>query len=98
MEDINYYDVLELDKSSTDDEIKKSYRKLAMKWHPDKNPENVEEASTKFQLIGEAYDVLCDPEKRSIYDQFGFEGLRDGVPDPNGGILRSVLFDNDLFE
>ncbi len=54
----NYYDTLQISKGATDVEIKKAYRKLAMKWHPDKNPDNSEEASKKFQEIGEAYDVL----------------------------------------
>lgn len=85
MSEINYYEVLQLPKNSSDAEIKKAYRKLAMKWHPDKNPENAEEAAKKFQEIGEAYDVLSDMEKRAIYDQFGYEGLRDGVQNSDGG-------------
>ena len=84
-EEINYYDTLQLPKNSSDVEIKKAYRKLAMKWHPDKNPDNAEEAARKFQEIGEAYDVLSDMEKRAIYDQFGYEGLRDGVQNADGG-------------
>lgn len=88
MSEINYYEVLQLPKNSSDAEIKKAYRKLAMKWHPDKNPDNAEEAAKKFQEIGEAYDVLSDMEKRAIYDQFGYEGLRDGVQNSEGGILR----------
>jgi curved DNA-binding protein CbpA len=82
---INYYDILQVPKNSTNEEIKKSYRKLAMKWHPDKNPDNKEEAAKKFQEIGEAYDVLNDLEKRAIYDQYGYEGLRDGVENADGG-------------
>ena len=56
-----------------------------MKWHPDKNPDIAEEAAKIFQDIGEAYDVLSDAERRAIYDQYGYEGLRDGIPDPGGG-------------
>jgi len=81
----NYYESLQVHKGSSDTEIKKAYRKLAMKWHPDKNPDNAEEAAERFQEIGEAYDVLSDPEKRAIYDQYGYEGLRDGIPDQSGG-------------
>ena len=82
----NYYDILQISKESTDSEIKKAYRKLAMKWHPDKNPDIAEEAAQKFQEIGEAYDVLSDKEKRAIYDRYGYEGLRDGVPNQQGGV------------
>lgn len=92
MSEINYYDTLQLPKNSTDVEIKKAYRKLAMKWHPDKNPDNAEEAARKFQEIGEAYDVLSDMEKRAIYDQFGYEGLRDGVPNSEGGKFVVLCF------
>lgn len=81
----DYYNILQVPKGSTDAEIKKAYRKLAMKWHPDKNPDSPMEAAAKFQSIGEAYDVLSDPNKRAIFDQYGYEGLRDGIPDPNGG-------------
>lgn len=73
-------------RSAIDSEIKKAYRKVAMKWHPDKNIDNAEEASRMFQLVGEAYDVLSDKERRAIYDQYGYEGLRDGVADGAGGM------------
>ena len=94
MAEINYYDVLQLPRNSSDVEIKKAYRKLAMKWHPDKNPDNAEEAAGKFQEIGEAYDVLSDMEKRAIYDQFGYEGLHDGIPNAEGGktYFSALLF------
>lgn len=75
MEKKDYYEVLGIDKASSLDEIKRSYRKLALKYHPDKNPENKKESEEKFKEISEAYEVLSDPDKREIYDRFGHEGL-----------------------
>lgn len=69
----DYYEVLGLDKQATEEQIKKAYRKLALKWHPDKNPNNREESENKFKEISEAYAVLSDPEKRKRYDMVGFE-------------------------
>jgi DnaJ-class molecular chaperone len=74
----DYYAVLGVPRSANADSIKKAYRTLAMRWHPDKNPDNVAEAQSKFQEISEAYDVLSDADKRRIYDQFGEEGLKRG--------------------
>eukprot|EP00444_Apocalathium_aciculiferum_P033135 CAMPEP_0183484896 /NCGR_PEP_ID=MMETSP0370-20130417/179154_1 /TAXON_ID=268820 /ORGANISM="Peridinium aciculiferum, Strain PAER-2" /LENGTH=411 /DNA_ID=CAMNT_0025678191 /DNA_START=102 /DNA_END=1337 /DNA_ORIENTATION=- len=74
----NYYTILGIDKNASQEDIKKAYRKSALKWHPDKNRERQEEASEKFREIAEAYDVLSDPEKKRIYDQFGEEGLKGG--------------------
>lgn len=71
----DYYDVLEISRDASTDDIKKAYRKLAMKWHPDKNPHNFEEANAKFKEITEAQEVLSDNEKRQIYDKFGRDGL-----------------------
>lgn len=82
---VDYYRVLKVDKSASDDDLKKSYRKLAMKWHPDKNPNNKKEAEAKFKQISEAYEVLSDPQKRAIYDQYGEEGLKGQVPTPEAG-------------
>ncbi|KAF6147041.1 hypothetical protein GIB67_036760 [Kingdonia uniflora] len=79
---VDYYKVLQVDRSAKDDDLKKAYRKLAMKWHPDKNPNNKKESETKFKQISEAYDVLSDPQKRAVYDQFGEEGLKGQVPPP----------------
>ncbi|XP_023791112.1 dnaJ homolog subfamily B member 8 [Cyanistes caeruleus] len=66
---VDYYKVLELQKDASQDVIKKSYHKLALKWHPDKNPKNKEEAEKKFKEIVEAYEILSDPQKRSLYDK-----------------------------
>ncbi|KDP32284.1 hypothetical protein JCGZ_13209 [Jatropha curcas] len=81
---VDYYNILKVDKNATDDDLKKSYRKLAMRWHPDKNPNDKKEAEAKFKQISEAYEVLSDPQKRAIYDQYGEEGLKD-MPTPGSG-------------
>ena len=69
----DYYEVLGVDKNASEDEIKKAYRKLAIKYHPDRNPDN-KEAEEKFKEAAEAYEVLHDAQKRKQYDQFGFDG------------------------
>eukprot|EP00918_Siedleckia_nematoides_P069954 GHVU01152495.1.p1 GENE.GHVU01152495.1~~GHVU01152495.1.p1 ORF type:complete len:227 (-),score=29.57 GHVU01152495.1:450-1130(-) len=81
--DPNYYKVLGINRNATDSEIKKSYRKLALRWHPDKNPENKEEAEKRFKEISEAYEVLSDKDKRQVYDRYGKEGLVQGNSQPN---------------
>lgn len=76
----DYYEVLGLDKNASEDDIKKAYRHLAKKWHPDANPDNKKEAEEKFKEIGEAYSVLSDPQKKKNYDQFGSaEGFGGGA-------------------
>src|SRR3954470_23613206 len=73
----DYYEVLGVAKTASDDEIKKSYRKLAMAYHPDRNGGS-KEAEEKFKAITEAYDILRDPQKRAAYDRYGEAGLRGG--------------------
>ncbi|XP_027340414.1 dnaJ homolog subfamily B member 4-like isoform X1 [Abrus precatorius] len=80
---VDYYKVLQVDRNAKEDDLKKAYRKLAMKWHPDKNPNSKKEAESKFKQISEAYEVLSDPQKRAIYDQYGEEGLKGQVPPPD---------------
>jgi molecular chaperone DnaJ len=70
----DYYEVLGVDRNASKDDIKKAYRKLAFKYHPDKNPGD-KEAEEKFKEATEAYEVLNDPEKRSLFDQYGHAGL-----------------------
>lgn len=75
----DYYEVLGLKKGASDEEIKKAFRKMAMKYHPDRNPDN-KEAEEKFKEVNEAYAILSDPDKKSKYDRFGHAGV-----DPNAG-------------
>jgi len=72
----DYYEILGVPRNATEEEIKKAYRKLALKYHPDRNPNNKKEAEEKFREISEAYEVLMDPEKRALYDRYGHEGLK----------------------
>ena len=80
----DYYEVLEVAKTATADEIKKAYRKKAIQYHPDKNPGD-KEAEEKFKEAAEAYSVLSDPDKRAKYDQFGFDGLNGASGFGGGG-------------
>jgi curved DNA-binding protein CbpA len=82
----DYYEILGCPRSASDAELKKAYRKLAVKWHPDKNPDN-EEATKNFQKVSEAFATLSDPKKRQMYDQYGEEGARaaDQMGENGGG-------------
>ena len=92
----DYYEVLGVDKNASADEIKKAYRKMAIKYHPDKNPGD-KEAEEKFKDAAEAYSVLSDADKKARYDQFGHAGVEGAGPDFSGGFgnLNDIL--NDLF-
>ncbi|KAF9912807.1 hypothetical protein EC991_008669 [Linnemannia zychae] len=79
----DYYGILGVSKDADDTQIKKAYRKLALKYHPDKN--SAKDAQKKFHDISEAYEVLSDKNKRTIYDQYGEEGLKGGGPPPGAG-------------
>ncbi|KAJ1019643.1 hypothetical protein NDA18_006120 [Ustilago nuda] len=78
----DYYKILGVSKDADEDTLKKAYKKAALKWHPDRNKDNVEAANKKFKEVGEAFEVLSDKNKRAIYDQFGEEGLKGGGPPP----------------
>ena len=95
----DYYDILGVDKGVTSDDLKKSYRKIAMKYHPDKNP-NDSEAEKKFKEAAEAYSVLSDDQKRQQYDQFGHAGVNSGSgPGFQGGMSMEDIINSfgDIF-
>jgi len=91
---VDYYELLEISRDATDAEIKKAYRKLALKYHPDRN-QGDKEAEEKFKLVNEAYQVLSDPQKRATYDRYGHEGLESngfsGFSDMNMDDLNSIF-------
>ena len=94
----DYYEVLEVPKTATADEIKKAYRKQAIKYHPDKNPGD-KEAEEKFKEAAEAYEVLSDPQKRQRYDQFGHAGMGGASGFSGGGMSMDDIFSHfgDIF-
>ncbi|XP_037931994.1 dnaJ protein homolog 1-like [Teleopsis dalmanni] len=92
----DYYKILGINKNATEEEIKKAYRKLALKYHPDKNKSP--QAEERFIEIAEAYEVLSDKSKRDIYDQYGEEGLKGGIPgggNESGGGTNTYTFHGD---
>jgi len=93
----DYYEVLGVSRDAADDELKASYRKLALKYHPDRNPDN-KEAEEKFKEASEAYEVLRDPQKRGIYDQYGHQGLEGSGFSGFGGFEDIFSSFGDIFE
>ena len=87
----DFYDILGVSKGASDDELKKAYRKLAIKYHPDKNPDNPE-AEEKFKEAAEAYEVLSNADKRAQYDRFGHDGMRGGFGGAGGGMNMEDIF------
>ena len=87
-----YYDILGLKKDCSPEQIKKAYRKLAIKYHPDKNRGKEEEATKKFKEISEAYEILSNPEKREIYDEYGKEGLEHDGDGPDMSDIFGSMF------
>jgi len=99
----DYYEILGVERSATEEEIKKAYRKLAVKYHPDKNPGD-KSAEDRFKELGEAYEVLCEPQKRSAYDQYGHAAFdkragfgRGGFHDPFD-VFREVFGGGSIFD
>ena len=95
----DYYELLEVTRGADDATIKSSYRKLAMRWHPDKNPGDAE-AEARFKAISEAYECLKDPQKRAAYDRFGHEAFKQGMSGGGGGHGAGAGFSDlgDIFE
>src|SRR3984893_8680578 len=83
------YEILAVAHSDSGDEVKSAYRKAALKWHPDRNPQKKEKAEEKFREATEAYAILSDPQKRATYDRFGYAGLSRGGFD--GGVNQTIF-------
>merc|ERR1712216_231679 len=93
-----YYEVLGVSRTANDDELKKAYRKQALKWHPDKNPDQKDVAEKTFKEVAEAYTVLNDKRRRQIYDQLGHEGGADKAGSSGSGFTSGAdLSPEDLF-
>jgi DnaJ family protein A protein 2 len=97
MSNTHLYEILNVKQDASDKEIKKQYKMLALKWHPDKNPNNVEESKKKFEEIANAYQILSDPKKREIYDKYGEEGLTENNSGFSAEDMFSHIFQNGAF-
>lgn len=93
VKDTKYYDILEVKHTATETELKKAYRKLALKYHPDKNPDEGE----RFKLISQAYEVLSNSEKRQVYDRYGEDGIKEGGGGGGGGMHNPMDIFNMFF-
>lgn len=91
----DYYEILGVSRNATQEEIKQAYRRLAMQYHPDRNPHNRKEAEEKFKEASEAYEVLSDPEKRRLYDMYGIDGVK-GTFSPGGFTWRDFTHFEDI--
>ncbi len=96
----DYYEVLGLQKDCTEKDIKKAYKKLAIKYHPDKNLDDKETANVKFREVSEAYEILSDSEKRDQYDKYGFDGpsLGGGFKFHDANDIFASFFKSNPFE
>jgi len=95
----SYYDILGVPRTASTEEVKKSYRKLALKWHPERAPGAKAEVMAKFDAIAEAYEVLSNAARRAIFDQYGEAGLKSGIPDGQGGVKGGKYqFNNNAVE
>ncbi|MDH3916137.1 MAG: DnaJ domain-containing protein, partial [Chromatiales bacterium] len=91
----DYYEILGVARNATDAELKKAYRRLAMKFHPDRNQDD-DDAEARFKEAKEAYEILGDPRKRAAYDQFGHAGVEQAGGGPGGGFSAADAF-GDIF-
>ncbi|KFO32437.1 dnaJ homolog subfamily B member 3 [Fukomys damarensis] len=89
---VDYYEVLGVPRQASSEAIKKAYRKLALKWHPDKNPENKEEAERRFKQVAQAYEVLSNSKKRNIYDRYGEAGVDGGASASEASFVNPFEF------
>ena len=94
----DYYETLGISRDVSSEDIKKAYRRLAVKYHPDKNRDNSKEAEEKFKEVSEAYKILSDGEKRKIYDEYGHAGLQADVGAGGGGFTGFDVDPRKIFD
>ncbi len=94
----DYYNVLKLNKNCSDNDIRNAYKKMAVKWHPDKNSKNKEFATKKFKEISEAYKILGDLKKRQLYDKYGKEGIENNNNNYNYNYTNKDLYEKEILK